>query len=196
MIDAAKVAAMEYRDLVTYIEGRLRGRRLNPPLDERSGEEPADYLVKVYEQSSDAAFARRFGKAVAKLLANEMVELDLSHVDYLSSLLMICERYALEDVAGPIVGLIIKEELKGKKGTSGDLYRQALMAFARQPEAAKWPDLWAWSIRDSRYTAASFTALRSKGLKTILRYLPRFVSQHLRSVESLNLKIAIGTLYE
>lgn len=194
IIDAAKVTAMEFPELLAYVEDRLRGRSLNPPLDERSGEEPADFLMKVYEQGAGGAFKKRFGRAIAELLASEMVA--LSDVDYLSSLLAFCERYTLVEAAGPIGGLVFDERLKGRASTNGDLHRQALLAFARLPQAAKWRDLWACSIQDSRYTAVSFTALRSKGLNVILHYLPELVSQSLQSPGCLNLRIAIGTLYE
>lgn len=191
---AAIVQNMKIPKLTKYIKERLTGISILPPLVTQSDEMPAYFLEKVYEQSENEDFKSKFRNAIAKLLTEEQFE--ISDTDYLATLFLFCERYIISEAVASVGGMALSDKLKGMQSSGGDLHCRALMALARMPQGLKMTDIWVNAITDARYTSATFAALRSQGLETILRYLPGFIRMSTEFPKSLNLKLAIKTLYE
>ncbi len=191
---AALVQEMDVLQLMEYIEKRLKRISTLPPLVTQSEEAPAYFLEKLYEQSENQDFKSRFRNAIARLLAAEQI--DFSDADYLAALFIFSERYIIFEAVAPVGGMVLSEKLKGLQSSDGDLHRRALMALARMPQGLKMTDIWLNAVEDFRYTAAAFAALRSQGLDTILKFLPRFIRQYNEFPESVDVKFAVKTLYE
>lgn len=185
---------METVPLMEYIENRLKGANIIPPLCTRSDEPPEYLLEKIYERSQDESFKSRFRDAISRLLKKEQAE-DTDR-DYLAALLIFCEQYLISEAVGPVVDIIISEELRVKDSNYANLRHRALMALARMPQNRRITQLWIDAIEDERYTAAAFAALREKGLDKISRYLSRFIRMHRQKPGSIDMEIAILTLYE
>jgi hypothetical protein len=188
------IGQMDLNRLVTYIKNRLTEKSIIPPIDMRSEEALESFLEEVYENSSDDEFKSRFRHAISILISEE--QLNISSVDYLAILLSLCEELLISEATVPISGLVLSENLKGIDSMYGDLHHRALMALARLPQGIKMTDIWVNSIKDQKYTAAAFAALRSQGLETICRYLSQFVRMYQKNPESIDLNIGIDTLYE
>jgi hypothetical protein len=185
---------MESAQLMDYIQKRLKGEFLSPPLNPWADERPGYLLEKIYEKSQDEAFKSRFRNAIAELLTNE--QLRISDPDYLASLLLLCERFIISEAVIPISGMIFSKKLSGMDSADGNLHHRALMAMARMPQGKETDALWVTVMEDSNYTSAAFAALREQGLETIIRYLPDFIRLYIYNPESINMKIAIRSLYE
>lgn len=198
IIDLKKaVLAVEKRDeeeMMKYIEERLKGTTFIPTISPHSNQPPEYFLEKIYERGQDPQFKPRFRSAIAKLLKREKIG-DFNP-DFLASLLIFCEQYGITEAVVSIADMISSEELKGKQSIYGDLHLRALMAFARMPQGKKMTALWVEAIEDERYTAAAFTALREQGLEKIIKYLPLFIKMFERKPESIDMKIALLTLYD
>ena len=185
---------MESAQLMNYIQKRLKGEFLSPPLNPWADERPAYLLEKIYEKSQDEEFKSRFRNAIAALLTNE--QLRISDPDYLASLLLLCERFIISEAVIPISGMIFSKKLKEIESADGNLHHRALMATARMPQGKETDALWVTVMEDSNYTSAAFAALKEQGLETIIKYLPDFIRMYIQNPESINMKIAIRSLYE
>ncbi|MGD2085572.1 MAG: hypothetical protein PVH61_05230 [Candidatus Aminicenantes bacterium] len=184
---------MDTQELMKYIEERLNEINFIPPLCTRSNEPPEYFLEKVYEKSQNSQFKSIFREGIAKLLAKEQIE--ISEPDYLAVLLIFCERYTISEAFIPVEGMVLSGKLKGKESICGDLHHRALMALARMPGGLKMTELWVEAIRDERYTAAAFAALREHGLDKIISYLPNFIRLHQKKPDCIDMEIALLTLY-
>jgi hypothetical protein len=189
-----KVEKLEFNELLTYIEKRLRRDLILPPLDTRSDEPPEYFLEKLYEHSQEDGFKSRFRNAITVLLCRELPE--ISDDGYLATLLVLCEEFIINEAITPVSGLALSGKLKGKKNRYGDLHRQALLALARLPEGLTMTDIWVNSIADPQYTAAAFAALRTQGLDKICKHLPQFLRMNREHPDCLNIAIGIKTIYD
>jgi hypothetical protein len=187
---------MDTKQLMEYIEARLKVINNFPPLSARSNEPSGYVLEKIYEGSREDRFKSRFRDAVARLLIKEKERISISDPGYLASLLIFCEQYVISEAIAPLVDIILKEELKGIQSVYGDLHHRALMALARMPQEPETARLWENAMEDERYLAAAFSALREQGLYKIITYLPRFTRLHLKKPGSIDMEIALLTLYE
>jgi len=188
------VENMDEARLIEFIAERLKRIRIVPPLCTSSDERPAYFLEKVYEKSKDDKFKSKFRNAIAKLLTFELLE--ISDPDYLAALLIFCEQFIIPEAVEPVGGMALGEKLKGISSTEGDLHHRVLMALARMPRGLKMTDIWVDAIEDPRYTSAAFAALREQGLEEINKYIPRFGRMYHKNPGSIDLKIALLTLYE
>lgn len=186
----------DYTPLARFIKTRLHEKNIcpvSPPLSRRSQESPDYLLGKAYERSNNNEFKLYFQKAVAFLL-NEAQRRKVSP-DYMAALLVMCQQCMNKEAALPLAEMVLDDSLKGINSTYGDLYRLALMAFARIQEGLDMTEIWALAIKDKRYTAAAFAALREQGVERVIQYLPDFVNMSSAHPESIDLEISLRTLY-
>jgi len=186
------VEGMEPSELEGYIEKRLKGISIYPPLN--ADESPEYFLEKIYESSKDEGFKSKFRSVIAELLKREQNK--ISNADYVSTLLIFCEQYIISEAIVSVSGMALSGQLKGINSIDGDLHHRALMALARMPQGMEMTDIWVSAIDDSRYTAAAFAALREQGLEKICRHLPYFIRMHRKNPESIDMNIALITLYD
>jgi len=190
----SNIEKMNTLPLIKYIEERLKGIRVIPPLSARSNEPPEFFLEKIYESNPNNRFKARFRDSIAKLLSKEQKE--NLNPNYLATLLILCEQYTISEAFTPVADMISSGKLKGRQSIYGDLHHRAMMALARMPQGKKMTAQWLNAIEDERYTAAAFAALREQGLDKIIINLPRFIRIYQEKSGSIDMDIALLTLYE
>jgi hypothetical protein len=188
------VEKMDSIRLEEYIEKRLKRIFIRPPLASNTDEPPEYFLEKIYETSESEEFKTKFRCAIAELLKKEQNK--ISDPDYVSTLLSFCEQYVISEAIVSVSGLAASGQVKGIESIDGDLHYRVLMALARMPQGLEMTVIWVNAIDDSRYTAAAFAALREQGLEKICRYLPYFIRMCLENPSSIDMNIALMTLYD